>query len=140
MLKRIQEEIVKRIQDRKDNDFFGFERITYMAYLNLEHMAVFLEPGEVIISHDPSLIDPVDEIKNYMEFAWDKANNMRGLSAGRSVDRMTAWLWLAGEDDLCEWVSNCDNYYHYGKEILEKICEHYNIDWKQWDNGERTNG
>lgn len=139
MLKRTQEEIVKRIQERKEEDFFGFERVTYMAYLDLEHMASFLDPREVIESHDPSLIDPVDEIKNYMDFTWEKANNKRGLSAGRSVDRMVAWLWLAGENRLSDWASDSDNYYHYGKPILEKICDYYGIDWKQWDNGERTN-
>jgi hypothetical protein len=76
----------------------------------------------------------------YMPFAWDKANDMRGLSAGRSVQHFVGWTWLAGDDELSAWCDDNSNYQHYGKEILVRICEHYGWDWRQWDDGVRTNG
>ena len=33
-----------------------------------------------------------------MTFAWDKANNERNLSAGRSINHFEVWLWLLGDE------------------------------------------
>jgi hypothetical protein len=76
----------------------------------------------------------INEIKGYMPFAWDKANNCRGLSAGRSILHMQAWLWLLGADD-----AQLDDYTHYGKPQLKAICEAFGIDWKALDDGHWRN-
>lgn len=140
MLKRNQAEILKRIEERKKNDFFGFETGDYIDYLTFKNAKPFLVEGITEEEWKVTEEDPIDQIKQYMDFAWDKANEKRGLSANRSIAHMVAWLWLAGEDELAAWADDESNYYHYGKPILQKICEHYELDWKQWDNGERTNG
>ena len=71
-----------------------------------------------------------------MGFAWDKANNRRGLSSGRSIDHMRTWLWLDGKDDLAEQI---EDYEYYGKPQLVAVCNEYGIDWKQYDDGEWVN-
>lgn len=143
MIVRTQEEILQRIEDRKDDDFFGFETGDYVDFLTFENAKPFLKEGVTKSQwekkYNRPLTDPVKEIKDYMEFAWDKANNCRGLSAGRSLNHMVAWLWLAGEDEFLKEHNNLEDYEFYGKPQLIAICEKYNIDWKQYDNGVRTN-
>jgi hypothetical protein len=71
-----------------------------------------------------------------MDFAWDKANNGRGISANRSIAHYQAWLWLLG----VEWCDTLmDDYEFYGKPQLIRICEYLGLDPKQWDDGERVN-
>ncbi len=76
------------------------------------------------------------EAVDYMEFAWDKANNFRGLSAGRSMDHFTSWLWLLGDNEI--W-SSLQQYEYYGKDNLRRICEFLGLDADQWDDGVRLN-
>lgn len=142
MMNRTQEEIVSRIEERKAGDFFGFEINEYLGFLEYEYVKPYIKEGTTEVDWKSGTFpsDPVEQIKNYMPFAWEKANNQRGISANRSVMHMIAWLWLAGEDELAEWASDDENYYHYGKPILMKICDHYKLDWEQWDDGRRTNG
>jgi hypothetical protein len=67
-----------------------------------------------------------------MPFAWEKANDCRGLSANRSIEHMTAWLWMLG-DDLADKMDGL--YEYYGKPCLRAICEKYGCKWQQWDDG-----
>ena len=135
---RTQDEILARIKERKPDDFFGFEVSEYVPFLDYKYAKPFLKPEVTREEWDKDRItDPVFLIKDYMPFAWEKANGCRGISASRSLSHMVAWLWLAGEDELAKATDG--DYNHYGKEKLIKICEHYGLDWKQWDDGIRTN-
>lgn len=143
--KRTQKEIVNRIEERKTEDFFGFETDDYIDYLTYGNAKKYLMPEvtkEEWNETEKEVLAPIEQIKDYMGFAWDKANNCRGLSANRSISHMLAWLWLGGEDALLEKVmyEYYYNYHYYGKPILEMICEYFGLDWKQWDDGDRTNG
>lgn len=71
---------------------------------------------------------------DYMEFAWDKANNGRGISAMRSMHHYMAWTWMLGDD-----LGNLLDYQYYGKDNLVKICKHYGWDHAKWDDGVRRN-
>lgn len=123
---RTDQEIIDRINARKEADFFGFELAK-----------PFLNPD---VKGEDWKVQPRDrdsvlkEMLEYMPFAWDKANNCRGLSAGRSMCHYMAWVWLAGDD-----LGDLTGYQYYGKDNLVKICDHYGWDSSQWDDGERTN-
>jgi len=143
-MNRTQEEILARIEERRKEDFFGFERSDLLEHLEYKHAKPFLKEG---VTEDQwadrgEVQDPIEELKDYMSFAWEKANNQRGLSANRSIHHCVAWLWLAGEDEILAKVENeyAHNYQYYGKDILSMICDHFGLDWKQWDDGERSNG
>lgn len=88
------------------------------------------EPDELTEEHVKRLM--ID----YMDFAWGKANNCRGLSAARSMDHYHNWLWLLGEDDFAESILE---YEHYGKPQLRRICEYLGLDADKWDDGVRVN-
>jgi len=80
------------------------------------------------------------EIECYMNFAWSKANDRRGLSAERSLQHMFAWTFLL-DDGFYEklFISYVEGYEFYGKPQLVLICENYGIDWKKLDDDKWSN-
>lgn len=142
---RTQDEIVQRIIERRSQDIFGFEVSEYFSYLDYEHAMICgevegPENGWDEATSEPTLEHIQKEMKDYMPFAWDKANGCRGISANRSIIHYIAWIWLICNDELLEWVEEeyRERYHHYGKPILEHICENYGWDPKEYDNGIRA--
>jgi len=136
---RTQEEIVKRFHERKGNDFLGFEVNEYIHYLDYGHAKPFLKKDVESKDWEQEKRTPAERIRGYMSFAWEKANNCRGISAGRSLCHMVAWLWLDGQDEFLKEWHNLEDYEYYGKPQLIAICGLYGIDWKKYDDGVRTN-
>jgi len=136
---RTQEEIVKKFETRKGHDMFGWEIHEYLDYLDYEHAKPFLKDSVKEEDWEQEKRTPAEKIKDYMNFAWEKANNCRGISASRSLSHMVAWLWLDGQDEFLKEWNELRNYEYYGKPQLIAICEKYGIDWKQYDDGARTN-
>ena len=139
---RTQEEIVERYQQRRVKDLLGFEVGEYIHYLDYEHAKPYLIKGTAAEEWKPlPLKAVVSRMREYMSFAWSKANNCRGISANRSILHFIAWIWLSGDDAFSNEIDRDleHNYFWYGKPILVKICEHYGWDSRQWDDGVRTN-
>lgn len=137
---RTQEEILLRISSLTiENDWIGTQKNDLICYLDFEHAKDFLKP-EVTPEKWKEIQMPLDrekiitQIKDYMEFAWEKANNCRGISAMRSIYHYMTWTWL-----LCDDFGNLSDYEYYGKDDLVKICEYYGIDHTQYDDGVRAN-
>ena len=134
---RTDEEILARIKEVERNDWLGTERGDLIEVLPFENVKPFLEEGVTEEEWTPLARDP-DSVKarmlDYMPFAWEKANDCRGISASRSMSHFAAWTWLIGED-----FGNLQKYEFYGKPNLVAICERFGWDHKQWDDGERTN-
>lgn len=135
---RTPDEVIARINARKDADIFGFEWPAYLAVLTFEQACPFLKPDAT--GNDwpapKGLAQIREDAIEYMAFAWEKANNCRCISANRSISHYQAWLWMLGED----WGDTLfDDYEFYGKPQLVRICEHFGLDPKQWDDGIRSN-
>lgn len=126
------DEILAEITRVEAEDFFGFIRGDLIQALPFEAAQPFLKEG-MTADQWVQCTDPAGEIRNYMPFAWDKANGCRGLSAGRSVNHMQAWLWLDGKDELAKRLE--DVYEFYGKPCLVLVCKAYDIDWRALDDG-----
>lgn len=141
---RTDAEIVARIEARREDDILGFEWPYYLMRLPYELAVPYLKPEaleesakkwqQVPRDHDSIRAEAID----YMAFAFDKANNCRGISAGRSISHYVAWLWLLGEDSWGDKLF--DEYEWYGKDLLVRLCKFFGIDHRQWDDGLRTNG
>ena len=71
-------------------------------------------------------------MKDYISFAWEKANGKRGISANRSIDHFKGWLWLLGDEEGIEYLKT--NYAPYGKPGLAYICKKY--EFINEDNGD----
>ena len=134
-------EILARIEAVSGNDWMGTIRSDLLAFLPFDvakvHLGPAADPAEwaaYVAEQKPPLV----QAEEYMAFAWDKANNCRGLSAARSLDHMAAWLWLAREDDFLAAL-RLDAYSHYGKPQLRAICERFGWDWRALDDGRWVN-
>lgn len=136
-MKRTQEEIVKRIKEVQADDFFGVMIDRFLVRLDFQHAKQFCREGYTAELHAGVMVNtPISEdIIGYLGFAWDKANNCRGLSANRSIDHMRALLWLDGHN--IDWMD--EDYEYYGKPILVTICDLYGVDWTKLDNGKWAN-
>lgn len=135
---RTDEEILARIDAVKDNDWLGTEMTDLLVCLPFDaakpHLNGDAIPGDWKVA--PRDRDAVlARMLDYMPFAWDKANNQRGLSAGRSMSHFSAWTWLIEED-----FGDLHDYVFYGKPHLVAICERFGWNHAQWDDGERSNG
>ena len=129
MLTRTQEEILQRIESIKPYDLFGDEWCVCVMFLNYDNAKKYLKEDTAPDFWVQNENDPIDHIKDYMNFAWNKANTHRGLSSERSIRHMMAWLWLAGKEEELKWVTDEyeNNYRNYGKPILRYICERFNL-------------
>lgn len=136
---RTPEEIVARIRAIESADFFGTITSDLLACLPFADAKPWLKDEAKASDWTADAAD-AESIKarmlDYMAFAWEKANNQRGLSAMRSLNHMQGWLWLLREEVAADAL---DGYSHYGKPQLRAICEHYGWDWRQWDDGEWAN-
>lgn len=135
---KTQEEIIARIEQIKARDFFGFETSDLVSYLDYKHASPFMKEGTTESEWGIAPKPPSEEIVGYLPFAWGKANNCRGLSAGRSVSHMSAWLWLDGKEALADNLHEI--YEWYGKPCLAVISQEYGFDWQAHDDGEWKNG
>lgn len=135
---RTDEEILARISAVEKEDWMGTQRNELIIRLPFAAVKPFLkndapEVGWEATGRDRETV--LAEMLEYMPFAWEKANGERGISAGRSMDHYTSWVWLLGDD-----LGDLSDYQFYGKDNLVRICEQYGWDHSQWDDGERSNG
>ena len=131
-MKRSQEEILKRIEEV--NDLFGTQISDLVEFLTFENARKFLKDEYVadVESGREEWVqktDPKKEISDYMDFAYEKAENQRGLSAGRSMLHMKTWIWLDDQEFYEQIIEDIDDYYDYGIPQLNRICNHYRI-WR----------
>lgn len=136
---RSQDEILAELERVQKNDFFGFKSNDLLGYLDYDHAKEYLKPEVTAEEWKASPSDRASilkEMEDYMPFAWDKANNGRGLSAGRSLAHYTVWVWMLGDQDQ---FGDLETYQHYGKDNLRQLCKLYGWDADKWDDGRRVN-
>jgi hypothetical protein len=135
------EEIKEKINsmDVFTRSMVGIDLVKYLPY---EYAKEYLKPDCTEKEWTDDLAEYtkdniIEEMKDYISFAWDKANNCRGVSACRSLMHFSNWFWLIGEDELSDYAAG--DYEYYGKPQLEKITEWLGLNPKDYDDGERTN-
>ncbi len=122
---RTQAEIATRCEGAK-SDMFGFALGVLVNYLDFEHARPFLKPEATAddwraagCPKSPDAIEP--DLREYMEFAWGKALDHRGLSASRSIDKLAEWIWLMCRDDVSAAFELAE-YPQYGVPKLHIAC------------------
>ena len=123
---RTPEEIVQHL--RAIRSYFGFADEVLVPYLPLVQAREFLR-AEAYTDGWTQHPQDADVIKNdmltYLAFAWKKAEDHRGISASRSVEKMRAWLWLLGDDEALAFAKADKNYPNYGAPVLAYISRRY---------------
>ena len=130
MTKRTQEEILKRIENIKGQDFFGLQTEKLSDFLEWENAKQFykdefvkkVDSGE---EKKPKIPDVKQTIIDYIPFAFEKAICEFGLSACRSMDYFQSWIWLDDPEFFDEIEILMTNYTDYGLPALNKIKEKY---------------
>lgn len=128
LCQRTPEEVLKRYEERRQADHFGFETSEYIDYLGYEFAKPHLKDGTTEEEFNQwANKNPLDRMRDYMDFAFGKAFDNRGLSANRSIQHYIAWIWLNGDDEFANEIEAMyENDYHaYGVYILRKICGKY---------------
>jgi hypothetical protein len=126
-----QEEILKRFEERREHDMFGFEVNEYARFMGYDQLKPYLRDGITKDNFEAPLEltrEAILEImKDYIDFAFDKAYGERGISANRSIMHYIAWTWLAGDYQFSKEIEDeyDRNYHSYGLPILVKICKYY---------------
>jgi hypothetical protein len=128
-LKKTNEEIINKI--KTDDSFGSFMADILIDYLDFESVKEFLdedyikeiERGEGKYKQIMDIKETAQDFLDYMVFAWGKALDKRGISASRSIIKLSAFMWLLGRDDIVEILNNDDLYNPYGAPALVKACE-----------------
>lgn len=115
------EEIKARMKEVENQDWIGTRRNDLLAALSFEDALPFLKEGVTSDQwSDPQ--DPIVQAREYLAFAMGKAENHRGISAGRSVEHFTEWAWLSGDDAFQAAVAD-SKYANYGAPILAAVAK-----------------
>ena len=116
------------IKVRVDQHFGDEVQGTMIAMAGGYHPVMIYHPDYVKEGYEASPLteeEVVKEMKEYIEFAFGKAYNCRGLSSSRSIWKFTQWLWLLEDHELMTFAEDDDNYAMYGVPVLRKIAEKY---------------
>ena len=129
------EKIKELYVEEAKEDMFGFRGEVYLDHVPFELAKEFLtdefikkhEAGENDWIQITDVFEVVQDFLDYMVFAWMKALDEKWISAGRSVEKLGAWLKILGRDDLSKIVNKDSLYNPYGAPALIKVCDELGI-------------
>lgn len=124
-------EIRNKLKEGFSNDVFGFGAGDILDALTFDEVKEYLkqeyvEKENAADEWEANRLKTDDDVKakmlDYLPFAWDKAEDHRGLSADRSIRHFAAWAWLIDDDfyNEIEYMYEHD-YAPYGEPILTYI-------------------
>jgi hypothetical protein len=133
-LNRTQDEMVERFRE-ESGQMFDFASEILLYYIDFGHVKEFLkaeaveqfEKGEKVWDCITDIRITAQDFLDYINFAWGKALDERGISASRSIQKLSMWLWLMGRDDLVQTIENDRLYNPYGAPALIAVSEALSI-------------
>lgn len=120
---RSQDEIAARVREiqQSGDDFWGYRQSALIDLLDFGHARPFLKPD---VTESEWAAEPVEKTaRQYLKFAFSKTLDHRGLSAERSVDKLSSYAWVLGRSDVAEQMQQDDNYPQYGAPALVIFAE-----------------
>jgi hypothetical protein len=129
---KLPEQIAQRIQEHTDrgSDPFGFAREVLAHALPRDMASEWLEIRDDTAWPDPTVREVHGAARDYYHFALGKAQDHRGLSAGRSVVKLTEFAWLLGQDELAgqmQAMADSEKFAPYGAPILKHFAQHMRL-------------
>lgn len=136
---RSDDEILARIEDPtvKKRDRHGIERSRLLEALPFDKAQRYLQgrvasdwyqcadPGELTIA-----------AKNFLEYAWSRANSKQMGKLIRLFAHFRGILWLLGETMEGLEEAEFEQLDYYGKPLLVQISERFNFNWRDADDGQ----
>lgn len=139
---RTVEEVRARYNDekRKHSDVFGFG-----AEVLGVHIPEGWQPGHEHETENHPLTEEYvrTQAVNYLQFAFGKALDHRGISASRSVMKMREYAWLLGLDEAVAFADDDKNYPNYGVPVLKHMARALGVplppEIEKWEDGAMCN-
>lgn len=129
---RSQEEIVQRIRDiqSSEEDMFGFRVKVLAPALTWENVKEFMKEDAEKGDWQDGITaqDAFYQASAYYFFAIEKIVNHRGLSAFRSVEKLSEYAWLLCRDDIVDLMADAD-YENYGAPKIKVFGEGLGLGW-----------
>lgn len=129
---RRQGEILNKIYGIARDDLLGFRREVLTSSLAFEYALPFLVEGVTAATWaEQSLTDPAELFEaavEYYEFALGKIQGHRGISAERSVQKLTEYAWLLCRDDVVSAMEEAD-YPQYGAPKVTAFAAGFGLPW-----------
>lgn len=126
MTARTQDEILARFQAIEEYDFLGFRSEVLAEAMTAETLRPLADPDANLSDHKP--IDAEAVAREYMVFAVGKIVDHRGISASRSVEKLTEYAWLMGRDDVIAAMEAVE-YEQYGAPQVRAFAETLGWPW-----------
>lgn len=141
MSTRTQAEILARIDEAADDDWLGFRRDVLISALDHEHAIPFLKEGVTAEQWNADneggrFADVEQSARDYYTFALGKIRGHRGISASRSVEKLTEFAWLLCRDDVITAMEEAD-YTNYGAPKVKAFAAGFGLDWPNEPDMER---
>lgn len=136
---RTNSEIKNRIKQIKSRDIFGSETNILLLALTFDDAKSFLASSNKNIEKikqfwdQNRIINPITEIRKYLDFAWFKANSYRILSCKHLINQFQALMWLAGVNSFDNVVDS--EFFACSKPLLVIISEFLGVNWRELDDG-----
>lgn len=131
MTARTQEEIVARIKAVESEDFLGFRQEVLIPALDFEHARPFLVEATTAEQWSGIQVAASEwEVlaRDYYTFALKKIAGHRGISAGRSVDKLTEYAWLLGRDEVVAAMDAAE-FPQYGAPKVAAFAIGFGLPW-----------
>ena len=128
------EQIRERIKAIGPNDPHGFG-IAALAEFDPDSY------GESLRGNCPELTEASvrKTLLDYLQFAFVKAIDHRGLVASRSVFKLAEWCWILELHELETFARDESNYVSFGVPVLKRIAAHFEVEppekIKSWEDG-----
>lgn len=111
--------------------FFGFDREVAIEFISTRNNESHFHPdyikdikkGMIIHNYITDPNEATQDFLDYMVFAWKKAMDERGISASRSIYKLSAWMRILNRTDISNILIDENLYNPYGRPALRKACE-----------------
>lgn len=124
------EALIERV--KKPSSFLGFDADALYTFVPMpEVLELLTDEGKARYESGEAKPTPltrenvIEAMREYMErIGWEKVEDHRGISAGRTVEKMEAWIWLLDDRDTLKAVEDAP-YENYGAPKLAVVCKAY---------------
>ena len=120
---------LKEIEDKIEDDLKNSVESMMISLSSGIHPLMYYVKKYLIEGAEPDILNRenvIDKMQNYINFAYEKAYDQRGISASRSMWKFSQWLWVLDDDEM-----DCENYDNYGIGVLDQIVSKYGLDTTQ---------
>lgn len=115
----------------KEESLLGFEHEIACDFLTFklgkeffkEEFIKEIESKKKKFTYISDVYEATQDFLDYMVFAWMKARDQRGISASRSIMKLSTWMRILGRKDVADILNDEKLYAPYGIPALKKACE-----------------